>query len=300
MITPLIPEEVDSPKFVEIRNGLEKLWLQLRRKKPELSKFLIHHNPYERNIFPEMLGLPFDYAEPLFGDLSRKLWNCVWRLSSHKSYDFSSWGLLNSIRVPAPRCWEYPWGFLQIPDFRGLDVLDVGSGLSLFPMYLAKLGAYVTSIDLDSAQMNLLAPFLAKLLEVDSNMRYEVGDATHIDYPSGVFDYVCCVSVLEHIPRGLDVTAIREMLRVLKSNGKLIATVDWSDNPRNQHSYRLQDVLTRLLRPFQSELENRVDWGTYSKSVREMYQTHYPFYGDEELRLNPELDASVLGIVIHK
>lgn len=49
-----------------------------------------------------------------------------------------------------------------------------------------------------------------------------VGDARSIPIPSGIFSMIVCSEVLEHIPETQ--TAIRELRRVLKSDGTLIIT----------------------------------------------------------------------------
>jgi ubiquinone/menaquinone biosynthesis C-methylase UbiE len=323
-LKPLSVEDCESPSFVRIEDELEELWLHLRREKPRLDAFLISRNPYMQpipSLVVEALGVPFDYAEPIIGDIARRLWNYLWAIlvkvpRLQIDYGRTSYGILNGIRVSGPRHWEYPWAIEHSNLSRKMSVLDVGCGTSLFPMYLANRGHSVTAIDPNSVQMTMVSPFLARL--VPARLDYQIGNAIDLDFADSVFDRVYCISVLEHLEeeirggrrvnhhlKNLDVIAIREMLRVLKPGGLLAITLDWSENPHNLRSYRLHDITNRLLKPFQSLLVSRmiptVVWSLYSRRVRKLYESRYPFYTDEQLRLYPDaLDVSAFGIVMRK
>ena len=69
-------------------------------------------------------------------------------------------------------------------------------------------------------------------------IRYLPGDITKTGFPSGFFDAVTCLSVIEH---GVPVQPFfREMLRVLKPGGFLIVSTDYYSEPvdtRNQVAY---------------------------------------------------------------
>jgi hypothetical protein len=146
LLSPLSPEDLKSSSFVKTGHELEKLWFHLRRQKTRLDAFLILHNPYVQpipSLVVETFGIPFDYAEPIIGDMARRLWNYLWAIfvkipKLQIDYGKSSYGILNSIRIPGPRHWEYPWAIEHSSLSGKLSVLDVGCGFSLFPMYLAK------------------------------------------------------------------------------------------------------------------------------------------------------------------
>jgi ubiquinone/menaquinone biosynthesis C-methylase UbiE len=323
MLSPLSPDDLKSTSFVRTGQELEELWLQLRRKKTRLDAFLASHNPYmqpKASLIVEAFGIPFDSAEPIIGDMARRLWNYLWAIfvkvpRLQIDYGKSSYGILNSIRIPGPRHWEYPWAIEHSNLSGRMNALDVGCGFSLFPMYLAKQGLSVTAIDLDSAEIRILSPFLASLLS--ARVDYRIGNAVELDFPDNTFDRVYCISVLEHIEeeerngrlvnyhkKNLDIVAIREMLRVLKPGGLLVITVDWSENPNNLRSYRLQDIATRLVEPFRHQLVSgtipSVAWNVYSACVWKLYQERYPFYTEQQLRLDPDLDAAAFGILMRK
>jgi len=160
---------------------------------------------------------------------------------------------------------EYPWSFLNAELDKPMKILDVGSGVSLFPVYMASKGHDVTSIDNDKILMNRLSPKLAEWSGV--KVKYEDGDGTNLKYSDNTFDRVFCISVLEHLEeeyvngeyvnfhkKNLDVKAIGEMLRVLKPNGLLVLTFDWSENENDKRSYKLDDIYNRVLKPYRSYL----------------------------------------------
>ncbi|GAG29923.1 unnamed protein product, partial [marine sediment metagenome] len=95
------------------------------------------------------------------------------------------------------RAWEYPWAILNSDVSSGSRILDVGSGWSLFPLYLAQRSNHVDSIDTSEKQMKILCPALADILKLKVN--YFVDDATNLSAKGNTYDYVFCISVLEHL-----------------------------------------------------------------------------------------------------
>jgi len=179
-------------------------------------------------------------------------------------------------------------------------------------MYLAKLGPRVTAVDTDVTQMTCISPFLAQLASAE--VRYEVGDAVDLDFPDNTFDRVYCISVLEHLEeetrdgkpfnaheRNLDVIAIQEMLRVLKPGGFLAITLDWSEQPNNLRSYRFDDIMARLAKPFQSYLVSkatpRVEWSSYWPRLVRLWQERFPFDTEEEALGEA---GAAMGILLRK
>ncbi len=174
--------------------------------------------------------------------------------------------LVTSSTLPYPvRRVEYPWALFNAELHKPLKILDVGSGISLFPMYLSLQGHEVFSIDNDKTLMKRLAPKMAEW--VHAKVNYGVGDAVTINFGDNTFDRVFCISVLEHLEeervngkyvnfhrQDLDIEAINEMLRVLKPGGLLILTFDWSESPEEMRSYKLQDIYERVLKPYRSLL----------------------------------------------
>jgi len=174
--------------------------------------------------------------------------------------------VIETSTLPYPvRRVEYPWAIINGRLDTSMKILDVGSGISLFPIYLASKNHVVNSIDYDEILMNRVSPKLAELSGVKVN--YSFGNATKIDFDDEMFDRVFCISTIEHLEeqykdgeyvnyheKNLDVIAIGEMLRVLKPGGLLIMTFDWSESIDDKRSYKLDDIYERVLKPYRKFL----------------------------------------------
>lgn len=100
-----------------------------------------------------------------------------------------------------------------LPGVRG-KVLDVGCGNSPFAHLLGE-GAEYTGLDIESA-----AEFGYR------NPKVIYYDGKTIPFPDGVFDFVICSEVLEHVEETASFVA--EVRRVLKTGGRAIFTIPWS------------------------------------------------------------------------
>jgi SAM-dependent methyltransferase len=94
----------------------------------------------------------------------------------------------------------------------GLAVLEVGSGAAGVTEFLAHP---VTGID----------PDFERTAERGTRWLERLpGRATALPVADGSFDVVLCVEMLEHLPNAERETALREMIRALRSGGRLIVT----------------------------------------------------------------------------
>lgn len=201
--------------------------------------------------------------------------------------------VIESSTLPYPvRRVEYPWAILNAKLEKPMKILDVGSGISIFPVYLASKGHEVYSIDFDEILMNRVSPELAKLSSV--NVNYSFGDATKINFEDESFDRVFCISTIEHLEeefhdgkyvnhhkKNLDIKAIGEMLRVLKPGGMLVLTFDWSENIDDQRSYKLDDIYERVLKSYTKFLIHDkkpvIDWDDLKKKHIRAWKSFPPY-----------------------
>ncbi|MFY9487724.1 MAG: class I SAM-dependent methyltransferase [Solirubrobacterales bacterium] len=106
------------------------------------------------------------------------------------------------------------------------DCLDVSSP-KLLPSLLQREGKG------DWLCIDLFDSEIEAWRHVDPKLRLEVQDATALPYDEASFDNVVCASVLEHIGRGKDSTALSEFFRVLKPGGTLLLTTDVATEGRD-------------------------------------------------------------------
>lgn len=107
----------------------------------------------------------------------------------------------------------------------GSRILDAETGYGWLSMALAR-GTDSLVVALESDRHRLEAGReIARLLEIDSQVTWLVGDLTAIDAPDIDFDWSVCVEVLEHVQR--DVRAAQELARVTRSGILLTTPNQW-------------------------------------------------------------------------
>jgi len=131
------------------------------------------------------------------------------------------------------RVWEYSRVFDICGVRSGTHVLDCGGGSSPLDFYMAKIGAYVSTVDLQ-------ADLIENTRQVASKMGWDIDatlmDLTALDYDDKTFDVVTSISVLEHMSDELKVKGIKEMARVLKPMGIMGITFDFGMSIGPEHT----------------------------------------------------------------
>jgi SAM-dependent methyltransferase len=122
----------------------------------------------------------------------------------------------------------------------GMAVADIGCGVGVVACWLGRRvgpGGSVTGVDLSEAQL-AVARRDAAAQGLD-HVAFVVADAYSTGLPRGVFDLVCCRSLLSHLRR--PAAALREMATLLRPGGVLVAedldmTVVASDPPTEAYA----------------------------------------------------------------
>lgn len=128
-----------------------------------------------------------------------------------------AWILRHSFKKPDfelnERTAEFSFLFSALSLDPGLKVLDVGAGTSSLPHLLSYCGYKVEAVDLNPNNY---------FFDVKSK------DISKSPYRENRYDFVTCISVLEHIP-DYD-SAVKNMIAGLKQGGILILTTPFSQS----------------------------------------------------------------------
>jgi SAM-dependent methyltransferase len=144
---------------------------------------------------------------------------------------------LSDSSIDGLKAWEYGKLVNFIGDFSNMRVLDVGPGDSTFCLFLARKGAWVTTIDYPQPMVPDMEGFRKSCHQ--NGVGVHCGTMLQLPYKDESFDLVLCISTIEH----LDVNAnwepipysdflsstkraLLEMGRVLKKGGYLYLTSD--------------------------------------------------------------------------
>gem|GEM_PF-1364120 len=185
--------------------------------------------------------------------------------------------------------WEYPWALEQAGLKPASRILDVGSGGSIFPVYLAAAGHSVTASD------RVVLPRLDRWHDIKIN--YLQTDLAALGLGEAVFDAVFCISVIEHLPPGGIGLALAELRRVLVPGGKLLLTTDFYQEaaadlryegpgdsfPVDWHIFDEVRLRTHLLNApgwhVCGELDLAVDWSATRITMRRFHGYPYTSVG---------------------
>jgi len=123
-------------------------------------------------------------------------------------------------------------------------ILDVGCGTGATMGFLERYGE-VTGVD--------VSPQAVKYSQGQGRTQLCLADGAHLPFVEGSFDLVTALDLLEHLEQ--ETVGLREMWRVLKNGGHLLAVVPafaflWSDFDRFSGHYRRYD---------RSELRERIE-----------------------------------------
>jgi SAM-dependent methyltransferase len=129
---------------------------------------------------------------------------------------------------------ELPWALHELGTHRGERVLDLASP-KLLALALAREGVDVTSVDELPGEIEAWRTLTGD----QPGLAFQVADGRALPFEDASFDHAYSISVLEHIAEPGDERALRELARVVRPGGRVLVTVpfardyreDWRDRP---------------------------------------------------------------------
>jgi SAM-dependent methyltransferase len=114
----------------------------------------------------------------------------------------------------------------EVPDARGRRILEEGSGTGLVSLELAGRGATVFLLDKSSEALSFSARGFA---QARADHLATQASITDLPFASGAFDIVWSGGVIEHFVKEEQVEIVREMLRVVGPDGRVIVIAPSAD-----------------------------------------------------------------------
>lgn len=99
-------------------------------------------------------------------------------------------------------------------DIKGKSLLNIGSWTGPFELLTDGWAKEITAVDIDEKPLEVLKKHLPKVRCVKASVE-------KLPFKNNTFDVVTFWAVIEHIPKGYELAALREINRVLKKGGYL-------------------------------------------------------------------------------
>ncbi|MGE5691124.1 MAG: methyltransferase domain-containing protein [Pseudomonadota bacterium] len=133
------------------------------------------------------------------------------------------------IPLDPSRYLELPWALDHLGAREGERVLDLASP-KLVAVALARRGVEVTSVDAFAPEVDTWR----RLAGREPRLRFEVADGRALPFEDGSFDRAYSISVLEHVADDGDAQALRELERVVRPGGRIVLTLPYAREARDE------------------------------------------------------------------
>lgn len=164
---------------------------------------------------------------------------------------------------------EYRFVFEQLTEAFPRTVLDVGTGKTALPQLMRACGFLVTAID------NIRDYWPQGMF----NRHYHVLDDDILDPRTpGPFDFITCVSTLEHIRE--HARAVRMMFSLLRPGGRLVITCPYNETAYVPNVYALPGSIGADKYPFVTQAFSRreLEQWTRENDARVLAQEYWRFF----------------------
>jgi len=164
---------------------------------------------------------------------------------------------------------EYRFAFEHLTQACPRTVLDVGTGRTALPHLMRSCGFLVTAMD------NIKDYWPSAMV----NRHYHVLDDDILKPKiSGPFDFLTCISTLEHIRD--HARAMRNMLSLLKPGGRLVVTFPYNEKTYVENVYALPGSIGADKYPFMTQVFSRreLDLWTRDSGARIIAQEYWRYF----------------------
>ena len=130
----------------------------------------------------------------------------------------------------------------------GLKLLDVGSGITILPHILSRMGCEVHALD-PASHWKLANSEIGQFYNsfYSSDVKY-INDHVHSIQGRELYDRVISVSVLEHLPKKEIGRTLDKILALLKPGGHLVLTMDYCPRSADFRFEVINKIMRRLNR----------------------------------------------------
>lgn len=152
-------------------------------------------------------------------------------------------------------------------------ILDAGCGYGIYSLTLAQHGYNnIDSIDLEQKRLDAVSGMLEDLPVLRPRITLHKGSLTQLPFRDAFYDVIICSDVIEHITD--DISAVKELSRVLQPNGILILSV-----PYNSKYHRKFFKMFGHKRPGYTKEELSALFKKYGLFIQKDYYYEY-FFGN--------------------
>jgi SAM-dependent methyltransferase len=170
--------------------------------------------------------------------------------SALERFDLYLYDVMNSPRLDGQIVFEYGTLVRAIDSWRGLRVLDIGTGRSTLPRWMSREGAIVTIFDLSTPAERKWGGFQERVNDIVGRrpraMSAVAGSMRHLPFADARFDLVTSLSVIEHLDTDLPdrtfvpyadqqrrlAEVLDEMIRITMPGGLIYITSECCDFER--------------------------------------------------------------------